>query len=133
MLVETKKSSLVLSLYIKMGFHLSRTCAQKLFPPFNILNMVLNFINGIGVFLFACFSSSSSSQKSDEVYMRFSQEHCIAPQNSLTDCIPSPPNYLGVKIMDFDMAFLDLFMNFTRMFSNSVMKSFGGFGNIAAM
>ena len=31
------------------------------------------------------------------------------------------------------MAFLDLFMNFTRMFSNSVMKSFGGFGNIAVM
>ena len=98
MLVERKKSSFVPSLYVKMVFHLSRTCAQKLFPPFNILDMVLNFINGIGVFLFACFSSSSSSQKSDEVYMRLSHEHCIAPHNSLSDCIPSPPNYLGVKI-----------------------------------
>ena len=40
---------------------------------------------------------------------------------------------MGVKIMDFDVEFLDMFMNFTSMFSNSVMKLLGGFGSIAAM
>ena len=104
MFIVKRKSSFVFSLCLRMVFHLSRTCAQKSFPPFNILAMVLNFFRGIGVFLLVCFSSSNSSQKSDEVYRRLSQEHCIAPQNSLIDCIPSPPNSLGVKIKAFEMA-----------------------------
>ena len=105
MLVVRKKSSFVLSLWFRMVFHLSRTCAQKSFPPFNILAMVLNFISGIGVCLFVCFSSSNSCQKSDEVYICLRKEHRIAPQKSFTYCMPSPPNSLGVKIMDLEMAF----------------------------